>query len=102
MKVPLTSLNDGQEAIVVEIMPCGSPREAGFWGKFRHKFRWGWRCEGQLSRGAAKRLADLGILPGTRIKVVRRAPFGGPLEVEVGSSRFMIGRGLASRIIVEI
>ncbi|MEM0329220.1 MAG: FeoA family protein [Nitrososphaerota archaeon] len=104
MKVLLTSLSEGQEAVVVEIAPCGPPHEAGFWGglRCRCRFGWSWRGENRVSRGAAKRLADLGILPGTRIKVVRRAPFGGPIEVEVGGSRFMIGRGLASRIIVEV
>lgn len=102
MKVLLTSLSEGQEAVVVEIAPCGQSHEAGFWGGLRCRFGWSWKGENKVSRGAAKRLADLGILPGTRIKVVRRAPFGGPIEVEVGGSRFMIGRGLASRIIVEV
>lgn len=102
MRVPLTSLNEGQEAVVVEIASCGSPCKTGFWGGFKRRFGWGWRAENRFSKGAAKRLADLGILPGTRLKVVRRAPFGGPVEVEVGGSRFMIGRGLASKIIVEV
>ena len=52
--------------------------------------------------GAVKRLADLGITVGVRIRVIRKAPFGGPIEVEVGGSRFMIGRALADRVIVEV
>lgn len=96
MKVPLASLNEGQEAVVVEMRPCETPTNTGFWGGFR------WRGRGGLGWGAVKRLADLGILPGTRIKIVRKAPFGGPIEIEVGGSRFMIGRGLASKVIVEV
>lgn len=57
---------------------------------------------GGMAYGAEKRLADLGIVVGTRIRVVRRAPFGGPIEVEVAGSRFLIGRKLAERIIVEV
>jgi len=55
-----------------------------------------------MAYGAEKRLADLGIVVGARIKVVRKAPFGGPIEVEVAGSRFLIGRRLAERIIVEV
>ncbi|MCC6024622.1 MAG: ferrous iron transport protein A [Thaumarchaeota archaeon] len=101
MRVPLTSLSEGQEAVVVEIMFGEPPPSTGFWGGFRRRLGWGWRGGGGPRCGAAKRLADLGILPGARIKVVRKAPLGGPIEIEVHGSRFMIGRGLASRIIVE-
>ncbi|MCD6312582.1 MAG: ferrous iron transport protein A [Thaumarchaeota archaeon] len=96
-------LNEGQEGVVVAITPKvrSSPPGAGFWESFGRRFRWGWRRRG-TAWGAVKRLADLGILTGTRIKVVRKAPFGGPIEIEVGGSRFMIGRGLAEMILVEV
>lgn len=51
-------------------------------------------------RGATKRLADLGLMPGTEIKVIRKALFSGPVKVLVRGSRIVIGRGLASKIIV--
>ncbi|HDD66617.1 MAG TPA: ferrous iron transport protein A [Nitrososphaeria archaeon] len=107
MRIPLTMLEEGQEGIVVDIAPAlrGSQPKPGFWNSFGRRFgwgrfRWGWRR--RAGWGAVKRLADLGILAGVRIRVVRKAPFGGPIEVEVGGSRFMIGRGLAERILVEV
>ncbi len=36
------------------------------------------------------RLLELGFCPETRVRVVRRAPFGCPLEVEVGGSHFSL------------
>lgn len=103
MRIPLTMLEEGQEGVVVAITPrARSPSlEAGSWRSFSRRFRWGWRRR-EAAWGAVKRLADLGILTGTRIKVVRKAPFGGPIEIEVGGSRFMIGRRLAERILVEV
>ena len=54
-----------------------------------------------MAYGAEKRLADLGIVVGSRIRVVRKAPFGGPIEVEVAGSRFLIGMRVAERSVVE-
>jgi ferrous iron transport protein A len=51
---------------------------------------------------AAKRMADLGLAPGTAIKVVRKALFSGPLQIEVCGSRLVLGYGLVSKIIVEL
>jgi len=50
---------------------------------------------------ATKRLADLGLTPETKIKVLRRAPFWGPIEIEVRGSKLILGRGLASKILVK-
>jgi ferrous iron transport protein A len=49
-----------------------------------------------------KRLADLGMTSGTKIKVIGRTLFSGPVQIEVNGSRLVIGKGLASRIIVEL
>jgi ferrous iron transport protein A len=49
---------------------------------------------------ATKRLADLGLTPGTEIKVIRKALFSGPVQVEACSSKLVLGRGLASKIMV--
>lgn len=51
---------------------------------------------------ATKRLADLGLTPGTKIKVLRRAPFWGPIEVEVRGSKIVLGRRLTAKILVII
>jgi ferrous iron transport protein A len=51
---------------------------------------------------AIKRLSDLGLTPNTKIKILRKAIFGGPIEVEVRRSRFSLGRGLALKILVEV
>jgi len=48
-----------------------------------------------------KRLSDLGLTPGTKIKVLRKAPFWGPIEIEVRGSKLVLGRGLASKILVK-
>ena len=51
---------------------------------------------------AVKRLADLGLTEGTKIKVITKAPFSGPVKIEVRGSRLVLGRGLASKILVKI
>jgi len=48
-----------------------------------------------------KRLSDLGLTPGTKIKVLRKAPFFGPIEIEARGSKLALGRGIASKILVE-
>jgi len=48
-----------------------------------------------------KRLADLGLTPGTKIKVLRKASFFGPIEIEVRGSKLVLGRGIASKILVK-
>jgi Fe2+ transport system protein FeoA len=48
-----------------------------------------------------KRLMDMGLTPGTKVSVVKSAPFHGPIEIRVRSSRLALGRGMAERIFVE-
>jgi len=52
-------------------------------------------------RISSKRLADLGLIPGIEIKVLRKALFSGPVQIEICGSRLVLGRGLASKILVE-
>jgi Fe2+ transport system protein FeoA len=47
-----------------------------------------------------QRLADLGIVPGTELNVVRPHASGGPLVVEVRGSRLALGQGMAHGILV--
>lgn len=51
---------------------------------------------------ATKRLADLGLTSGTSIKVIKKAPFSGPVKIEVRGSRLVLGMGLASKILVKV
>lgn len=53
-------------------------------------------------RSFEKRLIDMGLTPGTRVTVVKSAPFHGPLEVIFRGSRLALGRGMAEKIFVEI
>ncbi len=45
-------------------------------------------------------LAALGMLPGTRVTVEEVAPFGGPILVSLGDSRYALGRKVAARMFV--
>lgn len=51
-------------------------------------------------RGAAETLQQMGIQPGDTLTVLRSG-FGGRLRVQNGPRQVQIGRGLASRILVE-
>jgi ferrous iron transport protein A len=45
-------------------------------------------CAGEIP----PRLADLGFVAGTPVRVVRRAPLGDPLEVEIRGARICLRR----------
>ena len=68
---PLALLDEGREGIVVDIIG---------------------------GRGAMRNLLALGIVPGIKIKVLGNR--GGTLLVLINGSRFVIGRGLAMKVIV--
>ncbi len=69
--VPLTSLGPGARAHVVAV-------------------------EGELA--IARRLLDLGFVPGTEIEVVRRAPLGDPTEYALRGCRLCLRRSEGARI----
>ena len=50
--------------------------------------------------GIGRRLLDLGFIPGTPVRVVRRAPLGDPVSFELRGSRICLRRGEAARILV--
>lgn len=52
-------------------------------------------------RGVVRRLAEMGLTPGTEVKILRSAPFHGPLEIEVRGSSLALGYGVASRVFVK-
>lgn len=48
------------------------------------------------------RLMEMGLLPGTQIRFVRRAPLGGPLEVEMRGFHLSLRAKEAERIRVAL
>lgn len=45
-----------------------------------------------------RRLMELGLLPGTNVRLINRAPLGDPLEIEVRGCRLSIRAAEASQI----
>ncbi|RJS76954.1 ferrous iron transport protein A [Candidatus Bathyarchaeota archaeon] len=86
-RIPLTALRPDEEAIIISI---GANPKPGRRGRGRSR-----------GRGFIKRLMDMGLTPGTQVKVVKTAPFRGPVEILVRGSRLALGRGMAERILVE-
>ena len=87
MELPLTELKDGEIGNITSVKSGG--RGIGRGGQHG-----GW--------GFERRLADMGLTPGTRVTVVKSAPLHGPFEVLVRGSRLALGRGVAERIYVEV
>jgi ferrous iron transport protein A len=55
----------------------------------------------RLPRPLTRRLLELGLLPGTHIRVVRHAPLGDPIELCLRNYALSIGREEALRIDVD-
>lgn len=53
-------------------------------------------------RGFRRRLMEMGLIPGTDVRVLRVAPLGDPIELEVRGSRLSIRREQAQAIAVEV
>jgi DtxR family Mn-dependent transcriptional regulator len=49
-----------------------------------------------------QRLLDMGLTPGTRIRVVKVAPMDGPVEVAVRGSKLALGQDIACNVFVEV
>jgi len=58
------------------------------------------RLDGE--RAFRRRLMELGLLPGTRVRVVRRAEIGGVIELEVRRSRLTVRTAEASQVFVDV
>jgi ferrous iron transport protein A len=48
------------------------------------------------------RLMEMGLIPGTELRFVRRAPMGGPIEVEMRGLHLSLRAQEASNIIVQV
>ncbi len=70
-KIPLTMLKEGDEGTVIDIIG---------------------------GRGAISKLLALGIVPGKKVKVLGKR--GGAILISINGSKFVIGRGLAMKVIV--
>ncbi len=55
----------------------------------------------QGGAGIRQRLSQMGIHPGDMITMVRYGVLRGPLLIEIHGSQVALGRGIASKIIVE-
>jgi ferrous iron transport protein A len=55
----------------------------------------------QGGQGIRQRLSQMGIHPGDIITILRYGALRGPILIEVHGSQVALGRGIASRIIVE-
>jgi DtxR family Mn-dependent transcriptional regulator len=53
-------------------------------------------------RHATQRIMDMGLTPGTYVKMVKAAPFRGPVEVEVRGTSLALGRGLANHVFINV
>ena len=52
----------------------------------------------RCARPVARRLLEMGLLPGTLVKVLRTAPFGDPVELELRGYALSIRRAEAMEI----
>lgn len=53
-------------------------------------------------RQSSRRIQEMGLTPGTYLKMINAAPFKGPVEVEVRGSSLALGRRLAGQVYVEV
>ena len=72
--VRLTDVEPGQEAVVAEV----NDRDPSL----------------------LRYLGELGLYPGVMIKVVARAPFNGPLTIQIGKTDKVLGRTVAAHVLV--
>ncbi len=75
MPVRLSELEPGEEGVVVKILGRGP---------------------------VVRRMADMGLTPGTRVKVLRKAPLRDPIEFEVRGYNLSLRRDEASLVLVEV
>jgi len=114
LQSPKTCPDDGKPipACTLEANDCAeckSVREAEG-GRFKlltqlSHLRPGERARVAFIRGggsATQRIMDMGLCPGTGLKVDNAAPFNGPIQVSVRETSLALGRGLADKVFVEV
>lgn len=55
----------------------------------------------RCARSIARRLMEMGLLPGTRVTVVRVAPLGDPIELRLRSYSLSIRKQEAASVVLE-
>ncbi len=112
-RLRLTSIKTSEECIILEVIDHrdteifpDSDREGCRIGRRHHGWhrRFHHRPHHRFHRhhhhhNVRCRLLDMGLVPGTRVKVINNQNRG-PILVEVRDSKMALGRGLASRILV--
>jgi ferrous iron transport protein A len=53
-------------------------------------------------KGVGHKLRQLGLTPGKEVSVLRQAPMGGPMMIDIEGRSIALGRGIAARVQVEI
>ena len=54
----------------------------------------------RAGRGLTRRLTDMGLIPGTTIRVIT-SHMPGPILIDLRGSRLVLGHGIAQKIMVE-
>ncbi len=55
----------------------------------------------RAGRGLTRRLADMGLVPGTTLRVIN-SQMPGPIIIDLRGSRLVLGHGIAQKIMVEV
>jgi ferrous iron transport protein A len=50
--------------------------------------------------GIVRRLAEMGLTPGVEVRLLRKCPFRGPLQIEVRGVALALGYGVSSKVFV--
>lgn len=53
-------------------------------------------------KGVQSKLRQLGLTPGREVKILRYAPLGGPVMIDVEGRSVAVGRGIAARIQIKV
>ena len=56
----------------------------------------------QCDSSVRRRLNDMGVFPGVEVKLVRLAPMGDPMQIEIRGYMLALRKKEASNIIVEV
>jgi len=56
----------------------------------------------ELSNDVRKKLMVMGLLPNTPVKLIRRAPMGDPLQIEVRGVSLAVRNSIAKSVSVEV
>lgn len=53
-------------------------------------------------RSVGFKLRQLGLSPGRKVKILRYAPLGGPVMIDIEGRSVALGRGICERVQVEV